>query len=55
MSGSRSTLWALLTTTQSVLGSRSTLWVVVMSAQCVLGSLTHFGWFCEMPKVWWNT
>ena len=21
----------------------------------MLGSLTHFGWFCEMPKVWWNT
>ena len=50
-----STLWELLTTTHSVLGSRSTLWVVVMSGQCVIGSLTHFGWFCEVPKMWWNT
>ena len=55
VSGCRSTLWALLTTTQRVLGSHSTLWVVVMSGQCVIGSLTHFGWFCEVPKVWWNT
>ena len=52
VSGTHSTL---LTTTQSVMGSRSTLWVVVMSDQCVIGSLTHFGWFCEVPKVWWNT
>ena len=44
LSGSRSTLWALITTTQSGLGSRSTLCVVVMSGQCVLGWLTHFGW-----------
>ena len=21
----------------------------------MIGSLTHFGWFCEVHKVWWNT
>ena len=48
------TLWVVIVSTQSVLGSVCQC-VIGSVGQCVIGSLTHFGWFCEVPKVWWNT